>query len=344
MNIASATIKDVARKAGVSIATVSRVFNNSPLVLEETKSLVRVAARDLHYSPNASARSLSRRKTEAIGLLLPDLYGEFFSEVIRGADLTARRHHYHLLVSSSHNSKEDIAAALHAMRGRVDGIIIMSPHLDAHTVNSNLPSNLPLALLNCYLHQEPFDAINVNNFQGAYRMVQHLLSHGHNRIAIIKGTEHNIDSQERLHGYRSALKGGGAVLDPRYELPGDFDEESGYRAATEILSLSPRPTAIFASNDSMAIGALSALRAHGIEVPKAFALAGFDDIPVAQFLTPGLTTMRVHISDLGVMAVDRLLDVITDIQGHRKTQSIIDPELVIRQSCGCTGSNPSVRA
>lgn len=331
-----ATIKDVAKKAGVSIATVSRVFNNSPLVLDGTKKLVRAAAHELHYTPNASARSLSRKESEAIGLLLPDLYGEFFSEVIRGADLTARRHKYHLLLSSSHNSKEDIAAALHAMRGRVDGLIIMSPHLDAQMLNANLPSNLPIALLNCYLHGEPFDAINVNNFQGAYQMIQHLLTHGHTRLAIIKGTEHNIDSQERLNGYRKALTDGRLAPDSRYELAGDFDEESGYRAAKRALQLAPRPTALFASNDTMAIGALSALRAEGIDVPREVALAGFDDIPVAQFLTPGLTTMRVHISDLGVRAVESLLDLITDRNRHETEQTIIDPELVIRESCGCT--------
>ncbi len=334
-----ATIKDVARRAGVSIATVSRVFNNSDLVLKDTRTIVHKVARELRYSPNASARSLSRRKIEAIGLLLPDLYGEFFSEVIRGADLTARQHHYHLLLSSSHNSKEDITAALNAMRGRVDGMIIMSPHIDALTLNANLPSNLPLALLNCYLHNEPFDAININNVQGTYQMVQHLLSHGHTRIAIIKGTEQNIDSQERLNGYRRALRDAGAVVDPRYELSGDFDEESGYRAAKEILSLTPRPTAIFASNDSMAIGALSALRAHGVEVPKEMALAGFDDIPIAQFVTPGLTTMRVHVSKLGVMAVEHLLDLIATKLDHRKTQAVVEPELVVRESCGCKGSN-----
>lgn len=331
-----ATIKDVARRAGVSIATVSRVFNNGNMVLEVTKTMVRKAADELHYTPHASARSLSRRKTESIGLLLPDLHGEFFSEVIRGADQTARLHQYHLLVSSSHNSKQDIAAAIHAMRGRVDGIIVMSPHLDAQTVNANLPTNLPLVLLNCYLHREPFDAINIDNERAAYRMVQHLLTHGHTRIAIIKGTDQNIDSQERLAGYRGALRDGGAVVDPRYEIAGDFDEESGYRAVASILALSPRPTAIFASNDSMAIGALSALRVQNVDVPREMALSGFDDVPISQFLTPGLTSMRVRISNLGVEAVERLLAVVRgENQGSRKKQTVIVPELVIRESCGC---------
>lgn len=335
------TITDVAKAAQVSIATVSRVFNKSGRVDPETRRRVMEAANALNYIPDARGRSLSTRRAEVIGLLLPDLYGEFFSEVIRGADQTARQNCYHLLLSSSHNSKEDIAAALHAMRGRVDGIIIMSPHLDAHTLNTNLPHGIPAVVLNCYLDGEAFDALNIDNFNGAYQLVKHLLGHGHTRIAIIKGTEQNIDAQERLRGYRKALEDAGAFIDGRYELQGNFDEESGYHAVREILSLTPRPTAVFASNDSMAIGALSALRAKGVDVPGELAIAGFDDIPVAEFLTPGLTTMRVHISTLGVKAVEELLSAITGKSTHEKKQTLIVPELVVRESCGCRSAASS---
>lgn len=340
------TIKDVASKAGVSIATVSRVFNGSGLVVEETKALVREVARELHYMPNLSARSLSTRRTETIGLLLPDLYGEFFSEVIRGADRTARQFHYHLLVSSSHNNKKDIEAALHAMRGRVDGLIIMSPHIDAHTLNSNLPLNLPVVLLNCYLHGELFDALNIDNFKGTYQMVRHLVGHGHSRIAIIKGTEKNIDAQERLRGYRAALEEANVQRSHQYEMPGDFTEASGYEAVKKLLQLHPRPTAIFASNDSMAIGALSALRTSGISVPNEMALAGFDDIPIAQFITPALTSARVNISELGVMAANMLTEAIEGKNDHQKRQIIISTTMQIRESCGCKGkgSAPSFDA
>ncbi|MEX2116327.1 MAG: LacI family DNA-binding transcriptional regulator, partial [Bacteroidota bacterium] len=140
------TIKEVAEKAGVSIATVSRVFNDQSVVLDETRKAVEEAARSLKYSPNSSARSLSTKRTDAIGMLLPDLHGEFFSEVIRGSDLTARKNGFHLLVSSSHNDRAEIEAALRAMHGRVDGLIIMSPLIDAETLKANLPSTLPLVL------------------------------------------------------------------------------------------------------------------------------------------------------------------------------------------------------
>ena len=330
------TIKEVAKKAGVSIATVSRVLNESNLVQDETMKLVKQVARDLRYSPNIAARSLSRRRTETIGILLPDLYGEFFSEVIRGMDTTARQHKYHLIISSSHNSKAEIEAALRIMSGRVDGLIIMSPHIDASALNSNLPGALPVVLLNCHVDGSNFDAINIDNYKGAHGVVTHLASHGHKRIAIIKGTEENIDAQERLRGYRDAIKASSAEYSTSYEFPGDFTEASAYKAAIRILNTNPQPTAIFASNDAMAIGALSALRVHNTSVPGDIALAGFDDIPIATYITPSLTTVRVRISDLGVLAVKRLLEAIQNKKEHARRRTVLGTEVVARESCGCT--------
>src|SRR5574341_259617 len=190
------TIKEVARKAGVSPATVSRALNDVGPVDEATRRRVQRIAKKLHYSPNAVGRSLSTKRTDAIGLLLPDLYGEFFSEVIRGADGTAQKSRFHLLVSSSHSSREEIEAALKVMRGRVDGLIIMSPHVDAQTLKTNLPLNLPLVLLNCFVDGVSFESLNMDNFGGAVQMVRHLIQHGYRRIAIIKGIEKNLDAAE----------------------------------------------------------------------------------------------------------------------------------------------------
>ncbi|MEX2190366.1 MAG: LacI family DNA-binding transcriptional regulator [Bacteroidota bacterium] len=329
------TIKEVAEKAGVSIATVSRVFNNRSVVQDETRKAVEEAARLLKYSPNSSARSLSTKRTDVIGMLLPDLHGEFFSEVIRASDLIARRNGFHLLVSSSHNDRSEIEAVLRAMHGRVDGLIIMSPLIDAETLKANLPSTLPLVLLNCYIHENHFDALNVDNVQGSLAMVRHLAEHGHRRIAMIKGTEGNIDAAERLLGYRTALSESGIGHSPSLEFDGDFDEESGYRATAELLNLKTRPTAIFAANDSMAIGALSALRSHGLTVPDEIALAGFDDIPIAQFMSPSLSTVRVHINELGLQAVERLIQNIKEKGRHHPRQTMLKVTPVYRESCGC---------
>lgn len=331
----SVTIKEVARRARVSTATVSRVINNSGAVDDNTRRMVLQVAKELRYMPHAVGRSLSTRRTDAIGLLLPDIYGEFFSEVIRGADQAAQNNKLHLLVSSSHNNREDIKAALQMMRGRVDGLIIMSPHIDAQTLEENLSKSLPLVLLNCYVEGELFDSLNIDNFNGAFQVVQHLLGHGHKRIAVIKGIEQNFDAAERLRGYRTSIEQGGAERDSALELSGNFSEASGYDAARRALKIHPRPTAIFASNDSMAIGALSALREEGVKVPTEVALAGFDDTPIARYLSPSLTSVHFGIDDLGSLAVKTVLHAVREKNRHRKQRMTLPTSLNIRESCGC---------
>jgi LacI family transcriptional regulator len=334
------TIKDVAREAGVSTATVSRVFNNLEPVDDRTRQHVRRVAREMRYVPNATGRSLSRRKTEAIGMILPDLFGEFFSEVLRGSDQTAQRSNHHLVVSSSHNDKKQIRAALTMMRGRVDGLVIMSPHIDVETLNEYLPQTLPVVLLNCGIHAEACDSLNVDNVGGAYAMTKHLISHGHRRIGIIKGVEGNSDSRGRLQGYVRALEEAGIMPDARLQVPGAFSEASGFDAVREMLSLDPRPTAIFASNDAMAIGALSALRDCGIHVPEEIALAGFDDTPIAGYMTPSLTTVKVDIFRLGVLAIETALHAARNQIAHKNQQIILQTTLSLRESCGCTDPTP----
>jgi LacI family transcriptional regulator len=329
------TIKEVAQHAGVSIATVSRVLNNIGPVDAQTRDRVRESARQLKYVPNATGRSLSRRKTEAIGLLLPDLFGEFFSEVLRGSDQTAQSSNYHLVVSSSHNNKKQIHAALTMMRGRVDGLVIMSPDIDAEILRENLPQSLPVVLLNCHVDSHEFDALNVDNRNGARMMTEHLFSHGHTRVAIIKGTERNSDASERLEGYLLAHQERGIPSEERLQAQGDFSESTGYQAARQLLALSPRPTAIFAANDAMAIGALSALRDAGIQVPGEMALAGFDDVPIAPFLTPSLTSVTVGIHGLGVRAIGTILHAVQHHNAHHKQQITIPTTLSLRESCGC---------
>jgi LacI family transcriptional regulator len=318
---------------------VSRVFNNIGPVDEDTRRHVRHVAKQLRYVPSALGRSLSTKRTDAIGLLLPDLFGEFFSEVLRGADQTAQQSHHHLVVSSSHNNKEEIHAALAMMRGRVDGLVIMSPHIDAHALDEKLPQSLPVVLLNCYIDDDSFDSLNLDNFGGAFQMVQHLLGHGYKRIAIIKGIEQNFDAAERLRGYRTAIEEGGGERDPRLEVGGNFSEAAGYEAALALLALDPRPRAIFASNDSMAIGALSALRDEGIQVPGEIALAGFDDVPIASYLTPSLTSVHVGIHHLGVRAIETALNAVREKNRHQKKQIVLGTELRLRESCGCSGKD-----
>lgn len=325
------TIKEVAREAGVSIATVSRVFNDSGPVNDDTRDKILDVARRLRYTPHGGARSLIMSKTTTLGVLLPDLYGEFFSEVIRGIDHAARHAGYHVLLSSSHNDADEIEAAMQAMRGRVDGVIVMYPDLNARLLERNLSDSMPVVLLNCELQGEGYLSINIDNYGGAFKMVEHLISAGHRRIAMIKGAESNFDAAERLRGYRAAMKSNDMDA---LELDGDFTEASGFSAAETILQGDPRPTAIFAANDSMAIGALSAVRQAGLRVPEDVAIAGFDDIPMAAYINPPLTSVHVPINELGGRAIARLIRAVTEKDGSGEKRELLPTTLVIRESCG----------
>lgn len=338
------TIRDVARAARVSVATVSRVHNESALVTDATTRRVRAVATRLGYSPHAAARSLSAGRTNTIGVLLPDLYGEFYSELIRGIDQTAQREGFHLLVASSHNEKDAIEAALQSMRGRVDGLVVMSPAPDAHAV-VRAPATFPVILLNSAAAGSGFDTMNIANAAGSAAMVRHLLALGHRRIAMICGPTRNVDATERLRGYRAALRKAGIANGKHFEVPGDFSEASGFQACLDLLHRTPRPTAIFAANDAMAIGALSALREAHIAVPAEIAVAGFDDIPTARYMHPPLTTVRVDIHTLGERATRRLLEAVAQRRGgrNRKRRETVPVTLVIRESCG-GGEQPPHRS
>lgn len=333
------TIRDVAREAGVSVATVSRVFNHSGPVKDETRRRITEVALRLRYAPNTMARSLSTRRTATVGVVLPDLYGEFFSEVMRGVDQAARQEGYHVLVSSSHSDRSEIVAALRAMRGRVDGLVLLAADLDTATLVANLPDRLPLVLLNSDLPDGTFDSLNIDNFGGARAVTEHLLRLGHRRIGLIQGGERNHDARERLRGFRAALREAGVEYEEEWIAPGDFTESAGYGAAERILAARVRPTAVFAANDSMAVGALSALRDAGLRVPDDMAVVGFDDVPIAQYVSPPLTTVRVAIADLGARAVLRLFDAMRD-DGSERGREILPTELVVRRSCGAPSYFP----
>jgi LacI family transcriptional regulator len=330
------TIRDVARAAGVSIATASRVVNDSPLVAGATRARVREVAGRLCYSPHGAARSLITSRTHTIGILLPDLYGEFFSELIRGIDQTAQRAGFHCLLASARHTGPLLEAALRSMRGRVDGLILMSPEFTGELSRRTLPEGFPVVLVHCPPSELPCDSLLVANDRGARAMVGHLAGLGHRRIAIIGGAAGNYDATERLRGYREALEECGLRASPELEAPGDFGEESGARATRRFLTLPlvERPTAIFAANDCMAIGALSTLRAAGLRVPEDMALGGFDDIPMARFMTPPLTSVHVDISALGARAVTRLLDLLQGRAGSAPYRETFPTTLVVRQSCG----------
>lgn len=338
MSEGPATIRDVARAVGLSVATVSRALNGASNVLPETKQRVLEAAQALRFTPSSVARSLSTRKHDCIGLLLPDLHGEYFSELIRGIDQAARARGLSLLVSSSHDDADEAAAALRAMNGRVDGLLLMSPHADTEFLRSHLPARLATVLLNTAASLPGLPRLGIDNFGGARAMTAHLSAQRPGaRIAFIAGPSGNHEAQERLRGYRAALPSG---LEP-WVLEGDFSEDSGHAAARQLLRGRERPAAVFAANDMMAIGCLRALREAGMNVPDDIALAGFDDIPISRYVTPALSTVRVPIAQLGVAAFNALLRRLEDPEAAPEVPQVLPLELVLRHSCGATPAAPA---
>jgi LacI family transcriptional regulator len=268
---------------------------------------------------------------------LPDLHGEFFSELMRGIDRVAREHGMHLLVSSYHGHPEEQAAALRAMRGRVDGLLVMSPFVGNPEFLSENLGSLPAVLMNTQAADGTHAALGIDNYGGARAMVRHLIDCGHRRIAFIGGPSNNFDACERLRGYRDELASGSPGTQP-WEVAGEFDEASGHRAAQELLSAKERPDAIFAANDMMALGCLFALSQAGVQVPQDIALAGFDDIPLSRYVVPSLTTMRVDIDELGGRAMRTLL-AMTPGRALPEPVALV-PGLIVRQS-SCLPSNSS---
>ena len=336
----AATIKDVAMRARVSTASVSRVLNGSGVVTEPTRQRVLRAAQHLRYTPHEAARSLITRRTRTIGVLLPDIHGEYFSELIRGIDRAARLRGLHLLVSSSHGDADEAALALRAMNGRVDGVLVMSPYLDARSLDEALPPTLPAVLLNTPEDAGRTAAFVIDDFGGAKAMVEHLRAQGYQRIAHIAGPEGNYESAERLRGFQAAL--GRTLAAKALVLAGNFTEESGYLAGQALAAATPRPDAVFAANDMMAIGCLFALRDAGLACPADVAIAGFDDIPIARYVSPPLTTVRAQTTELGRQALDELARTIDEPASAKPMRHTLGTQLVVRDSCG--GAAATARA
>lgn len=320
-----ATIRDVAERAQVSVASVSRVLNGLENVSEQTRNRVADAVRALGYVPHAGARSLSLSRTNAIGVVLPDLHGEFFSEIMRGMDREASARGYLLLLSNMHAGSDQASGALRAMRGRVDGLIVMAPHLGEDELAAALPPGIPTILVNTKGRAGGHPAIRLDNAAGVRAVVEHLASLGRKRLVHIAGPADNVDAQERAAACSEAAKRAGLELEI---VRGDFLEQSGEAAITALLDAGHDFDAVFAANDMMALGAIQALRRAERRVPEDVAVAGFDDVPLARLL--GLTTVSVRIADLGRRTLERLVATLEGDGG--RGDELHAPELVIRST------------
>ena len=329
----SSTIRDVARRAGVSIATVSRVLNKSASVSDVKRQRVEAAALELGYTPNPAARSLLGQSTGGIGVLLPYVAGDFFSEFLQGIDRATQEHRRFLMISSSHRNPNEFRAALSGLDKRVDGLLVMSTELAYDDLRDELLENVPVVFVNTRVDSPECDVINFDNEAGGRAAATHLIEVGHRRIAVVKGPEEAHDSQARFQGYRSALKAHGIPYDEALVFPGDYTHQAGFDAVSRLLALPERPTALFAFNDYSALGALRAANEAGLAVPDDLALVGFDDIPLARFTSPPLTSVRVPLRELGERAIHRLIARINGEDGPPE-QVMLPVEVVPRASTG----------
>ena len=331
------TIYTVAQKAGVSIATVSRVLNDHPLVKAETKTKVLQAVKVLGYQPSASARGLALNSTETIALIFPRVSGPFFSEIIQGTEDEARRYQYHLLIYSV-RTPQDNEHLLRFLSAKVDGMILSASCVSEAYVRGLQQQHIPFVLLGREKEGIVADSILPDNRQGAYEVMTHLIAdHHYQRIAFVGRSQNLAHSHARYEGYCQALQGADLPLDETLVVHGDFDESSGYQTMAHLLSLSNPPQAVFFANDQMALGALAAAREKQVLIPGDVAIVGFDDIQAATYAQPPLTTVRQEIRQQGVLAVQRLLlridnpDIETEVL-------VLPTRLVLRRSCGCSAS------
>lgn len=330
------TIREVARAAGVSVATASRALNGLSSVTKETRAKIEIAAAEMDYVPHSGARSLTRRKTDTIGVILPDLYGEFFSEIIRGIDQVVQRAGKHLLLSNMHGSAEETRLAIRAMRGRVDGLLVMPPDSRAETLGGKLAGGMPTVLLNARSEDGGMPFVAVDNYAGARLVTEHLIERGARHLIHIAGPAQNLDAFVREHAFRDVVRERLGVSDPRV-LAGDFREDGGRLAAREMLS-DPSPCdAVFAGNDLMAVEFMSAMREAGVAIGTDLMVAGFDDIPLARYVMPQLTTVHSDILRLGEAAAELVLRLLEDEGAVGAIGLVIAPTLAIRDSSAGRG-------
>lgn len=324
---------DVARLAGVSSATVSYVINNGPRpVSAETRARVLEAIERLGYRPNAVARNLRRQRTSTLGLILPDAQNPFFAEVAQGIQRVALDNGYVLIQCHSDFSEERELQFVETLYvERTAGVLWFPTSGNAEPARRLAEYQVPLVLIDRLTPGVAAPYVVTDNFRGGYLATQHLIEAGHTRIGCIARPRDLSHSQQRIQGYLRALQDHGLPVDESLIVRSGYRPEAGRLAGLELIQHSPRPTAIFAYNDFMAIGSLRAAYEQGLRVPEDLAIVGFDDIPQAAVTCPSLTSVSAPKSELGERAAHLLIDLI-DGKPVAETQIVLDVELVVRES------------
>lgn len=336
------TLEEVAARAGVGRGTVSRVINGSPRVSEATRTAVEAAVAELGYVPNTAARALAANRTDAIALVVPEpetrFFAEpYFSDVLRGVGAELSETEMQLLLIFAGNDRRRQRLAEYLAAHRVDGVLLVSVHADDPLPDLLAQLEIPAVISGRRSADETLPSVDSDNFAGAQSAVEHLLARGRTSIATITGRLDVYGAQRRLDGYRAALTEAGRPVDERLIAPGDFTEEGGRRAMTELLASCPGLDAVFAGSDVMAAGARQVLREAGRRIPDDVALVGFDDSAIARHMDPPLTSVRQPIEEMGRAMIDLLLAEIADnrpvaVRRLERRQLVLPTELVERAS------------
>ncbi len=326
------TMRDVARHAGVSIATVSHVINETRPVSEELRRRVLHSMEALGYQPNAIARALRNKHSNTLGLIVPDGRNPFFAEIAQGIEEVSLEHGYSLILCDSNNDLGQVLVhTKHLSAKQVDGIIFTTGGDDFEDVASLVEEETAVLVIDMDAGRCAADAILFDNFEGGRLATEHLLALGHRRIGCITGPSRQSLRREREAGYRHALQEAGIVPDPALIREGDFQPASGYRHALALLRHPEPPSAIFACNDLMAMGVLRAARESGVRVPAELSVIGFDDIYLAAYTSPTLSTVRLPKREMGRLAAHMLLERIHN-PARPRAQRIVELELIVRES------------
>ncbi|TYP53337.1 LacI family DNA-binding transcriptional regulator [Thermosediminibacter litoriperuensis] len=331
-----ATIYDVAKRARVSIATVSRVLNNSDLVSEKTRERVKKAMEELNYSPNVIASALTKKSILTLGLLIPDIANPFFAELARGVEDASVDFGFNIIICNTDYRSDKETEYIRLLKQKsIDGFIISTAYYNDENVINLIKSNTPLVLMGRDIDRAdmPVDVVVSDNVRGGYIATKHLIDLGHKNIACLLGPPQIKVNLEREKGYLKALEETNLKVRPELVAFGEFKVEFGFRKAIEILNSVHKPTAFFAANDLTAIGVIKAARYMGLEVPRDISVVGYDNTMLAEMVDPPLTTINQQMRKMGYMATELL---IKRIKGKRSPgqKIVLDVDLVVRRSTG----------
>jgi LacI family transcriptional regulator, repressor for deo operon, udp, cdd, tsx, nupC, and nupG len=328
-----ANMTDVAKLANVSTATVSRVIQNPSAVKEKTRIKVLQAIEELNYQPNILARYFRRTETKTILVMVPSIMNNVFPQMIAGIDLIANQYGYKVLLGNTYQDPEKAYSYIEELKQKqVDGMILLTTKLD-NDVIKDIADCYPVVLTSDFIEGLNVPTVAIDNISSSREAVEHLLQLGHRRVGMITGPLNSLLSRDRLKGYRQALLANEIAIESVLIQEGDHSYDSGYNQMNKFLALDEQPTAIFAANDSMAMGAVKAVKAQGLRVPEDVAVVGFDNIQFSEIFEPALTTIAQPLIEMGKRSMELLLK---QIKGEplTKKQHVLDTKLIIRDSCG----------